>query len=69
MCVYGVITLNTTGKKKRGKKIVCSRKRQSKKPRTNTQWVYLDGCTCASFCVYRVCVYLWVPAVVSAVLH
>lgn len=42
---------------------------ESQEPKTNSQWVYLDVCICASFCVYNVCVYMWLLAVVSAVLH
>lgn len=40
MCVYGGITLNTTGKKKKGKKSVCSRKQQRVKSQEQT----VNGC-------------------------
>lgn len=68
MCVYGVITLNTTGKMKEKTGLVAESSRKQK-PKTNSQWVYLDVCICALFCVYSVCVYVWVLAVVGAVPH
>lgn len=68
MCVCGVITLNTTGKKKEKKKVFVAESSREQRAK-DSQWVYLDVCICALFCVYGVCVHVCLLVVVSAVLH